>query len=98
MKLLMLKFEVHEEDQEPFVEVLTPIKESLLDKGISFQLLRDSTHRSRFLLQIETDMSVDEVSQLIQSDSEMRELMETIKNVAGHVVVSFYEQMIVSKG
>lgn len=91
----MLTFDVHEEDQNPFIEVLTPIRESLSDDGISFQLMRDSTHRSRFLLQIETEKSVDQVTELIQGNADMRELMETIKNVAGHVIVSFYDQLIV---
>ena len=95
MKLLMLTFEVHEEDQKPFSEVLSPIKEALSDKGVGFRLMRDSTHRTRFLLQIETEKTVDEVTEMIQENAHMRELMETIKNVSGHAIVSFYEQLIV---
>ena len=90
----MLTFEVHEEDQNPFVETISPIRESLMADGISFKLMRDSTHRTRFALQIETEKSVDEVTGLIQTNADMRELMETVKNVAGHVVVSFYDQLI----
>jgi len=94
MYLVTFTFDVHEEDQQTFVENLDSLKSFWKNQGIEFGLYRDQTQKTRFLQLLRTDRSVDEITQLIQEDGQAKAAFETIRSVASRVVVSFLDRMV----
>ena len=94
MHLVTFTFDVHEEDQQAFIENMESMKPFWKDQGIEFTLYRDRTQNTRFLQMLRTKRSVDEISQLIQEDDQARAVFENIRSVAGRVVVSFLDRAV----
>ncbi len=94
MNLITLSFEVAEEDQADFVRKMEGMKDFWDVKGFVFSLFRDSSRKSRFLQLFLTEKSVDQFTTLIRNDSKAKQMIEDVKEVTGHVVVSCMECMV----
>ena len=94
MNLITLTYEVSKDLQKEMVEAIEVLQNSWREQGDTISLFRDATHSERFLQIILTPKSVDEVTQMIQSQSEAKFMFGKIKDNGGHVVVSFLEQIL----
>lgn len=94
MVLVTFTFDVHAEDQETFIQNVDEMKAFWRNQGIDFSLYRDQTQQSRFLQLLRTDRTVDEITQLIQSNPKAKAVFESIRSVAGRVSISFLDRVV----
>lgn len=94
MHLVTFTFDVHQEDQNTFIQKVNELKSFWKDQGIEFSLFRDQTQKTRFLQLLGTDRSIDEITQLIQTNSQAKAVFESIRSVANHVTVSFLDRIV----
>jgi len=94
MNLITLAFEVAMEDQADFFQEMEKLKPYWDEKGFVFSQFRDATRKSRLLQLFLTEKSVDDFTALIQSDNEAKAMFESVKKVAGNIVVSCMECVV----
>ncbi len=94
MHLVTFTFDVHPEDQHSFVQKLDELRSFWKGQGIDFSLFKDQTQNTRFLQLLRTDRSVDEITQLIQTNKQAKAVFESIRSVASHVTVSFLDRVV----
>ena len=94
MPYITFTYEIHEEDQEYFIERLRAMMPYWIGKGFPFSLHRDVTRKTRFMQAFETDQSVEALSALIEDHDEARELFEEIKDSAGKIHIAVMETLI----
>lgn len=94
MQLITLTFDLAEEDREAF----TASAESLLsfwdDRGFTVSLFQDASHPEKFTQLFLTEKSVDDFTDVIQNDPETRVAFESLREMAGHVVISVMERIV----
>ncbi|NQT25643.1 hypothetical protein HQ585_09830 [candidate division KSB1 bacterium] len=94
MHLVTFTFDVHQEDQQDFIQKLDSLKSFWQDQGIEFSLYRDQTQKTRFLQLLRTDQLVDEISRLIKTDEQAKAVFESIRAVAARVSISFLDRVV----
>lgn len=94
MHLVTFTFDVHREDQAGFKTNLKALKVFWKSHGVEYALYQDKTTPTRFLLTLDTEKSVDEITALLQKNTQARSVFEIIKSSAGRVAVSFLDRVV----
>jgi hypothetical protein len=94
MNLITVSFELVEKKQTEFIQVVEQLTGLWNNKGFTVTLFRETAQKSRFSLLLLSENNVDELTSLIQSEPDIRELFEKMKDSECRVVVSSMEQIV----
>lgn len=94
MNLITFIFDVSEEDHSKFIEAVEELEDFWEEEGFRVSLYRDKNRRKRFLQTFLTEKSVDELTNLIQNNTQAKAAFERIKDSKSRVVVSIMEKLV----
>ena len=93
MHLISFIFRIPEDDHPEFVQTAYGTVERWQGLKISCSLFRDKNDPLRFYLLFLTEKSIEEITELIHSESWAKSTFEIIKNSSKGVEISFFEQV-----
>lgn len=94
MNLITMRFEIPFENQAPYIKTLGSFQECWSEKGFVVSLFREKGDPDRFLQFFLSERSIDEITELLLNDPEMKKLFMKLKEGDGRVVVSVFEQVL----
>ena len=94
MNLITLRFILGEADQTTYIQELNGLKPFWEKHGYSFSLFRDATHKERFIQLMLTENSIDDLTHLIQTQPQAKQIFESIKETKSRVMIQVFEQIV----
>jgi len=94
MNLITMRVEIPFENQAPYIKTLESFKERWSKKGFIISLFREKGDHNRFLQIFLSERDIDEITDLLLNDPEMKKLFMKLKEGDGRVVVSVFEQVL----
>lgn len=94
MNLITMRFEIPFESQAPYIKTLEAFQERWSKKGFIVSLFREKGDPDRFLQFFLSERDIDEITDWLLNDPEMKKLFMKLKEGDGRVVVSVFERVI----
>lgn len=94
MNLITISFELTKQKQMEFIQVVEQLTNLWNDRGFTVSLFRKTAQKNHFTLLLLSENNVDQLTSLIQSEPEIRELFERMKESKSSVMISSMEQIV----
>lgn len=94
MNLITLHFILGDEDQKTYIQELNSLKPFWEKHGYSFSLFRDATHKERYIQLMFTENSIDDLTLLIQTQPQAKQIFESIKETKSRILIQVFEQIV----